>query len=417
MSFQEDFLKKPYRVHSLLFVLFIIAGFFYAPPMVIFEGLFEIFTGVDILISDYIYTGGFGAALVNVGLTGLLVAGALVHAKHEPVGLTMGTFGLTMGLAFFGKNPINMLPILVGGFLYSKYAQLPNAKCVLRAVLATCLAPAVTLVAYATDLPVAVSVIIGAVIGLLIGFLINPLAIHMAAAHKGYNLYNVGWTAGIIAMGVFSLFTLFGVDYELKENWSYGYTPHLTILLAAVSLYFILCGALTKIEKVPFWDFFKFHKFDLDYFVLFKEKSYIHMGILGIACLLFMLAVGGEYNGPVIGVIISVVGFGAFGKALFSSAPIIAGAMLAAVVSHFLTGMDVTGSGVLVAAFFSTCLAPMAKRFGFGWGVAAGFLHLSFATNIAPFHGGLNLYNNGFAGGLTALILVPIILFLRREEE
>ncbi|MCL2576659.1 MAG: DUF1576 domain-containing protein [Defluviitaleaceae bacterium] len=416
MHLQENFLKKPYRVHSVLFILFIIAGFIYS-PLEIFSGLWVIIIGADILVTDYIYMGGFGATLVNVGLSGLLAAGALVLAKHEPIGLTMGTFGLTIGLSFFGKNPVNMLPIILGGFLYAKYMKQSYGDSVLRAILATCLAPAVTLPAYATDLPVAVSVLCGIVIGLLIGFLINPLAIHMHAAHRGYNLYNVGFTAGIIAMGMFVILQLFGVDYELKNYWSSGYDLHLKILLVAVSFYFILCGAITKGEKMPFIQLFRFHKYGLDFFSQFREKSYIHMGILGLACLLFMFIINGAYNGPLIGVILSVIGFGAFGKALFSTIPIVTGAMIAVGVSHLLTGVPINDSGFLLAAFFSTCLAPLARKFGFHWGVAAGFLHVGFATSIAPFHGGLNLYNNGFAGGLTAMLLVPTIFFLRRETE
>ena len=39
----------------------------------------------------------------------------------------------------------------------------------------------------------------------------------------------------------------------------------------------------------------------------------------------------------------------------------------------------------------------------------AGALHLMLVMRTAAWHGGLNLYNNGFAGGLTATLLVGII--------
>jgi hypothetical protein len=35
----------------------------------------------------------------------------------------------------------------------------------------------------------------------------------------------------------------------------------------------------------------------------------------------------------------------------------------------------------------------------------------------APWHGGLNLYNNGFAGGLTATLLVSIITWWSSWKE
>ena len=163
--------------------------------------------------------------------------------------------------------------------------------------------------------------------------------------------------------------------------------------------------------------YFEFHKYELDFFEQFKEKAYIHMGIIGFACLGYMWLIGGEFNGPVIGAILSVVGFGAFGKALFTAMPIVAGATFAAALNAHITGVPFNNGGFLVAIFFSTCLAPLCQKFGIGWGIAAGFLHFAFAINIVDFHGGLNLYNNGMAGGLTAMILVPIILFFKRSKK
>ena len=37
--------------------------------------------------------------------------------------------------------------------------------------------------------------------------------------------------------------------------------------------------------------------------------------------------------------------------------------------------------------------------------------------NIGYLHGGMNLYNNGFAGGLVAAVLVPIIESFRKEND
>ncbi|MCL1863963.1 MAG: DUF1576 domain-containing protein [Defluviitaleaceae bacterium] len=414
--FQEAFLNKPYRVHGLLYIFFIIAGFVYDSPAQVFLGLIEISTGADILVTDYIFTGGLGAAMVNAGLSGLLAVGALALAKHKPIGLTMGTLGLVVGIGFFGKNLINMPPIILGGFLYAKYAKMPYGVSVLRAVLATCLAPAVTQFAFIIDIPVTISTTIGVFVGIGIGFLINPLAVHKFDAHKGYNLYNVGFAAGFIGMLIFALYSLIGYDFYTLSYWSSGYNLQLSILLVAYSLYFIVCGALCKTEKtLSFKDYFKFHEFELDFFEDYKEKSYIHMGIMGFACFIFMLIIRGQYSGPVIGTILSVVGFGAFGKAIFSALPVMLGAMLAAAVSWHFRGTPINEGSMLVAILFSTCLSPLARKFGWRWGMLAGFIHLTFAANIGGFHGGMNLYNNGFAGGLTAMMLFPIITFFRHE--
>ena len=66
-----------------------------------------------------------------------------------------------------------------------------------------------------------------------------------------------------------------------------------------------------------------------------------------------------------------------------------------------------------LAALFGTTLAPIAGRFGFGWGIVAGFVHSAVALTVGPLHAGLNLYNNGFAAGIVAALLVPVIVALR----
>jgi hypothetical protein len=67
----------------------------------------------------------------------------------------------------------------------------------------------------------------------------------------------------------------------------------------------------------------------------------------------------------------------------------------------------------LLAALFGTTLAPIAGRFGWRWGIVAGFVHSSVAQAVGSAHGGLVLYNNGFAAGLVAAILVPVIIALQ----
>mgnify|MGYP000989986646 CR=1 FL=1 len=55
--------------------------------------------------------------------------------------------------------------------------------------------------------------------------------------------------------------------------------------------------------------------------------------------------------------------------------------------------------------------------FGIFWGIVAGFLHSSVALNVGAVYNGTNLYNNGFAGGIVALFLVPIIQAVRSRMK
>jgi len=70
-----------------------------------------------------------------------------------------------------------------------------------------------------------------------------------------------------------------------------------------------------------------------------------------------------------------------------------------------------------VAALFGTTLAPITGHFGWRWGIVASFVHSSVARTVGQLHGGLVLYNSGFAAGLVAAILVSVILLLRAPDK
>ena len=47
----------------------------------------------------------------------------------------------------------------------------------------------------------------------------------------------------------------------------------------------------------------------------------------------------------------------------------------------------------------------------------AGFVHSSAAQTVGTLHAGLNLYNNGFAAGIVASVLVPVIIAIRSRYD
>ena len=110
-------------------------------------------------------------------------------------------------------------------------------------------------------------------------------------------------------------------------------------------------------------------------------------------------------NGPTIGGIFTIVGFSTTGKHLRNIAPI----MLGVVVAGISKDWEVNEPSPMLALLFSTTLAPVAGEFGILVGMLAGFLHSSVALNVGMVYGGMNLYNNGFAGGIVAIFMVPVI--------
>ena len=70
---------------------------------------------------------------------------------------------------------------------------------------------------------------------------------------------------------------------------------------------------------------------------------------------------------------------------------------------------NINQSSVQLAMLFGTTLAPISGYFGWPFGLVAGFLHSSVVLHAGTPVEGINLYNNGFSGGLLAIVLYPII--------
>ena len=139
----------------------------------------------------------------------------------------------------------------------------------------------------------------------------------------------------------------------------------------------------------------------------------INMALLGFVSTFYVLFHGGEINGPAIGGILTVVGFGAFGKHLRNVIPILIGVTL----MGYINGYDMSATSVVIAGLFGTTIAPIAGRYGTLIGILAGALHLSVVSNTGYLHGGINLYNNGFAGGFVAAIMIPLLEAIQYQQQ
>ena len=232
-------------------------------------------------------------------------------------------------------------------------------------------------------------------------------------AHKGYSLYNVGFASGIIATVLVSTFKSFGIETEARLIWSSGNDAMLLgllfVLFAGMSVVAVLWrgkDTLLGYEKLLATTGIGGTDYLLE---LGGAVTLLNMGLNGLFATFFVLAVGGNLNGPTIGGIFTIVGFSATGKHLRNIFPIMAGVCIASTVRAW----DITNPSALLALLFSTTLAPIAGEFGILCGVLAGFLHASVALNVGIVYGGMNLYNNGFAGGIVAMFLVPVIQSIR----
>jgi hypothetical protein len=383
-------------------------------PKVILPGLKEIILQSDILITDYVELAGVGPAMFNAGLLSFIILLIYMGLGIKPNGSTIMSMWLITGFSFFGKNIFNVWPIIFGVFLYSKYKREPFHNYILVAVLGTCLAPTVSQMAFQNILPSSISFICGILIGMFIGFILPPLAASTVSIHHGYNLYNFGFAGGLLAMLLMSILKIFGVQFENRLLWSTGNNLFFSILLYGIFVFFIVYGYIKNERSFKNLGKIMRHSGRLitDYYVLYGNAAYINMGLLGIMSTTSLLMIGGDLNGPTIAGIFTIVGFGAFGKHLKNAFPI----MLGAALTSLLHIWGLSSPSMVLAILFSTALAPIAGQYGWPVGIITGFLHVAVCMNIGGIHGGMNLYNNGFAAGFVAIIMLPIIKAFKKGD-
>lgn len=396
-----------------MYLFFIVFAFILDSPIEILQGLKKIILSPDILISDYVEIGGIGASLINSALTSMLSLFLLVFIGVKPNGSTIMSLWLMTGFSFFGKNILNIWPIIAGVYLYSRYQKEPFLNYSLVALLSTTLAPTVSQLSFTPHFSTTFGIILGNLIGIITGFLLAPIASHCNKAHNGYNLYNIGFAAGLFATLLMSILRALGINFEPMMLWNTESNYVFLILLFILSIYLIVIGLVNNPSaKKNFLLLIKQPgRLVSDFYILFGNTCYLNMGILCLLSTLLVLALRSHLNGPTIAGIFTIVGFGSFGKHIKNVTPIIIGAILGALFNI----NPINSPSLILSILFSTALAPIAGKYGYKIGIIAGFLHVNMVTNIGYLHGGLNLYNNGLAAGFVAMLFIPIINIFEKE--
>lgn len=381
------------------------------------RGLWQLQVQPGRLLIDFTAVAGEGAALVNAALAAGIGLALVPICRVRLSGPTVAAVCTILGFGLFGKTPVNILPIILGVFLSAKIAGRKFNEYLLIALFGTALGPLVTMLAVEIGAPPAVGMLIAAAGGIAAGMLLPPLALSMLRLHQGFNLYNIGLTAGFLGVLVAAIVSASAGVLEMRALWNPS--PSLALRLMMPVLCAFLIGGGSALGRGAAWrGFLKILRLSgrlpTDFMsTVGVAAGLVNMGVLGLAAWLYVLVVGGPLNGPVLGGILTVVGFAAFGKHPKNTWPVLGGVVGATL----LFGKELAGPGPLLAALFCTTLAPIAGEFGPLAGLAAGFLHLAMVERTGAWHLGMNLYNNGFAGGLTATYLVAVIEWYRSSRS
>jgi len=145
--------------------------------------------------NDYLEKFGAPAVLLNASLCGGIGLAYILATGGVLNGATLGSIITIMGFSAFGKNPRNIVPIMVGvmigGYLNTWHINSPAM--LIAGLLCTSLAPM-------TDS-------FGTIAGLFAGFLHSSVVLYAGSPLAGLNLYNNGFSAGLVATVLYPVLT------------------------------------------------------------------------------------------------------------------------------------------------------------------------------------------------------------------
>lgn len=409
-----EYLKKSFYLPILALIMIILA-FIFNTPKEIFVGYKNILLSSSILTTDYIAIGTLGGALVNAASILILNLVILRLLNLRMSGLIYAALYMILGFSFFGKNILNSLPIYIGIYLYAFLNKIPVKNLVISLLFSSGISPLVSYLIFGFDLAYYISIPVGIGAGIVAGLMVPAISSHTIKFHQGYNLFNVGFSLGIISLafnGVLRAFNLRASEISILSN---DHNLFLYLFVAILALVLLIAGIILNpksFKMIP--DLYKrsgrlVSDYIRDYgvsIVMINQASLLTFEIL--ICLIFKI----ELNGAIFGTILAVSGFAGAGLHLKNTSFV----MLGAILMCLITKTNITSTSIIIGILFSAGVAPIAGRYGIVAGIIAGMLHIAILPLCRSFQGGYDLYNNGFCAGFVACILIAIIEAFKKED-
>lgn len=369
-------------------------------------GLLAIWQTPSLLVTDYFSVGGFSAAMANLWLTTGLSLWLMLWINASFNGVVLAGLFTIAGFAVFGKNPINIVPIWIGITLYSLQHKTPRSTYTAAYLFGTAIGPITSYFWFAAPVGLISRILLGLAAGLLAGYLIPPVSSVTAKLHQGMNLYNVGFSIGIIGTLFTVVLRLLDWNLSLSTSIDGSFTTVLSQLLFVLFTGLLFASLRLGIQKNDIVkllkdvgaksDFYKNHGLPI---------TLLNMSLLGYLSLAVVIVLGFELHGPMVAGVLTVVGFGAFGKHVLNVIPVMLGAFLIGL-TPFVDGQAL---GPSIAILFVTALAPVSLKYGFLIAVIAGMVHVVLGPAFLFLQGGFALYNNGFVAGFVAIVIVQVV--------
>ena len=435
---------------SLFFLMATPIAVIYTKEWDFFDNIIRILTSPSKLVTDYFALGGLGSTLFNAAVCGLFTNLIVYLSRTKANATILAGYMLVVAHCFYGLNFLNMWPPLFGILLYCAVMKKKVSENIHIAFFSTALAPFVSELCFryaiknytASQINVNwVGVGLSIVCGLAIGFIIPALLPGTSSMHRGYSLYKAGLAIGIL--GIFLnafMYSTLGIDEPVNTQISndsyyaltYGYRGFMNVFFIILfSLTLIVGLILDKNGLRTYRELLKCTGHGTDFTDKFGMPTcMINIAIYGFAMLVYLnfvfilpsifpeLPDGVGFTGATAGVVLAALTFAADGQHIKNVFPIAVGYVflfVLVVIICALTGFDIPWSlstqAYISSLAFATGLCPIAGKYGFRYGVLAGFMSAVICTVTAKMHGGFVLYNGGFNAGITAIVLIPILDF------
>lgn len=151
-------------------ITFIVLAFIVQDFNGVIKGFFDIQFNKSILLTDYIIVGGIGATLLNSGILMLINYYLIKLLKLKMTGLIFAGILTIGGFAFFGKNILNISIVFIGIYLYAQYKHISIKSIIIIFLFSTGIAPISSLFIFGLGIPLLYSIPLGLFVGILSGF-------------------------------------------------------------------------------------------------------------------------------------------------------------------------------------------------------------------------------------------------------
>ena len=437
---ESSFLKLFFAVVSCAFL---VASLFMPDRNQMFAGLWDLMTGICKISTNYFAQGGFAGTFLNMGLVGLICTGLCCLPGAKPNNVTTLGVLLTIGFGAWGINPLNIIPTILGVFLYclvkkEKLGAMCNAM-----LYSTGIAPLISdlLFRYPGVEYVGfnwVGLAVALFIGLIIGFFLPAGLAHAPNIHKGYDHYSAAVPIGMTA------FFLRAVLYNVVLGWKLADLGQLSTMAAldVVSwpmtnifcfVLFGLCIVFALLMGCTFKDYWNLMK-DSGHGVSFTTKYgnapfLMNVGVFGLMIVAYFNLAGAidgtnVWTGMTFGIVFCMLSTCNSGSHPRNVWPIMLGYMATSFLFGFIFqgegnfGLTIGNQSILIGLCYANGLSPISGKYGWGYGALAGGLHYLLVTAVPDMHGGFCLYNGGFTAALICLMFVPQLeKFCKTKEQ